>query len=244
MRVKSADRTLDIFELFASERQPLLLTDIARGLDAPLSSCFNIVAALKDRGYIYDNGQGRQFYPTRKMLELGNIIAANEPWAAILGTVMTRLRDETQETTILGRLQGAEVVYLAVCESRQNIRYTAYAGDRKPLHSSAIGKSLLAALDSDKRDALMKQLKLSKATSFTITNRKQLLAELAQTRERGYAITRGENVADVMAISKSLSVGGEMYGLAIAGPMPRMEQSVDLRLEQLTAAVQGISPRL
>ncbi len=241
MPVKSADRTLDIFELFASERQPLLLTDIARGLDAPLSSCFNLVAALKARGYIYDSGQGRQFYPTRKMVELSNIIAANEPWAVMLEPHMARLRDETQETTILGRLQGNEVVYLAVFESPQNIRYTAYAGDRKPLHASAIGKSLLSALDRPKRDALVKELKLDKRTPSTIVSRKALLTEIDETRERGYAITRGENVVDVMAISAPVNLGKEVYALAIAGPLPRMEQALDQRLKQLLAVTQGIS---
>jgi len=235
MVVKSADRTLDIFELFARERQPLLLTDISRGLDAPLSSCFNLIAALKTRGYIYDIGQGRQFYPTRKMLELGGLIAANEPWAMLLETRLARLRDETQETTILGRLQGLEVVYLAVLEGQQNIRYTAYAGDRKPLHASSIGKALLSVLEPVKRAACIKSIVLDKRTPATITSRKALELELAEAAERGYAITRGENVVDVMAIATPLKLGNETYAIAIAGPLSRMENAVDRRIEQLLA---------
>lgn len=235
MVVKSADRTLDIFELFARERQPLLLTDIARGLDAPLSSCFNLIAALKARGYIYDIGHGRQFFPTRKMFELGGLIAANEPWAMLLEARLAALRDETQETTILGRLQGSEVVYLAVLEGQQNIRYTAYAGDRKPLHASSIGKALLSALDPAKRDALVKEVTLDRRTPSTITSRKALAVELAQAAERGYAITRGENVVDVMAIAAPLQLGNEVYAVAIAGPLSRMEDAIDRLAAQLLA---------
>lgn len=235
MVVKSADRTLDIFELFAQERQPMLLTDIARGLDAPLSSCFNLIAALKARGYIYDIGQGRQFFPTRKMFELGGLIAAHEPWAMLLESRLAALRDLTQETTILGRLQGNEVVYLAVLEGQQNIRYTAYAGDRKPLHASSIGKALLSSLDPIKRDALIKEVRLDKRTPATITSRKALIDDLAETAERGYAITRGENVVDVMAIALPLKLGNETYAIAIAGPLPRMEAAIEQRVAQLLA---------
>lgn len=235
MAVKSADRTLDIFELFARERQPLLLTDIARGLDAPISSCFNLIAALKSRGYIYDIGQGRQFYPTRKMMELTGLIAANEPWAMLLESHLARLRDETQETTILGRLQGTEVVYLAVLEGQQNIRYTAYAGDRKPLHASSIGKALLSALDPEKRAALLKSVVLDKRTPATITSRKALDIEINEAAERGYAITRGENVVDVTAIAMPLKLGNECYAIAIAGPRSRMEDAIGHRVAQLLA---------
>lgn len=235
MAVKSADRTLDIFELFARERQPLLLTDIARGLDAPLSSCFNLVAALKARGYIYDIGQGRQFYPTRKMFELAGMVAANEPWAKLLEVRLARLRDETGETTILGRLQGNEIVYLAVLEGQQNIRYTAYAGDRKPLHASAVGKALLSALDPAQREAILKKVALNKRTPTTITSRKALATELNEAAERGYAITRGENVADVMAVAMPLKLGSETYAIAIAGPLSRMEAAVGQRIAQLLA---------
>ncbi|MGH7880080.1 MAG: IclR family transcriptional regulator, partial [Candidatus Binataceae bacterium] len=158
--VKSADRTLDVFELFARERQPLLLTDIAEALGAPLSSCFNLIGALKERGFLYDTGHRRQVYPTRKMLELVTVTAAFEPWAMQIEPKLARLRDLTQETTILGRRQADEALYLAVFEGPQNIRYTAHAGDRKPLHSSSIGKALLCALEKNERDAVIGRLDL------------------------------------------------------------------------------------
>ena len=60
MDVKSASRTLDLFEVFAREQQPLTLSEVAAALDAPLSSCFNLVRALKGRGFLYGVGTRRQ----------------------------------------------------------------------------------------------------------------------------------------------------------------------------------------
>src|ERR1700722_7715516 len=50
---KSASRTLDVLELFAREQRPLTLSELAAALDAPVSSCFNLVRALKGRGFLF-----------------------------------------------------------------------------------------------------------------------------------------------------------------------------------------------
>jgi DNA-binding IclR family transcriptional regulator len=233
--VKSADRTLDVFELFSRERQPLLLTDIARSLDVPLSSCFNLVAALKERGYVYDVGHRRQVYPTRKMLGIATITAAHEPWAQELEAKLSALRSATRETTILGRRQGNEALYLVVYEGPQSIRYTAYAGDKKPLHSSSIGKALLSALEVEERNAIIAELVLEKRTKDTITSKKTLNAALAEVTTRGFAVTRGENVADVMAVAVPIYVGSDLYSIAIAGPMQRMELHMENHTQRLLA---------
>ena len=80
MYVKSASRTLDVFELFAREQRPLTLSEVAAALDAPLSSCFNLVRALKGRGFLFGVGPRRQIYPTREMYDVASAIAASDPW--------------------------------------------------------------------------------------------------------------------------------------------------------------------
>ena len=54
MNVKTAGRTLDLFEAFARERKPLSLSQLARAIGAPVSSCFGIVRTLEARGYLYE----------------------------------------------------------------------------------------------------------------------------------------------------------------------------------------------
>ena len=40
---KIVDRTLDLLELFAKEKRPLSLSDIARLLRIPVSSCHDVI---------------------------------------------------------------------------------------------------------------------------------------------------------------------------------------------------------
>jgi len=46
---KIVERTLDVFEMFAAEKRPLSLTDMARLLDIPISSCHDVLQALLSR---------------------------------------------------------------------------------------------------------------------------------------------------------------------------------------------------
>jgi IclR family transcriptional regulator, acetate operon repressor len=226
MDVKSASRTLDVFELFAREQRPLTLSELAAALDAPLSSCFNLVRALKGRGFLFGVGARRQIYPTRKMYDVASAISASEPWLRRMMPRLEALRDQTQETAILGKEQGGRVIYLAVLEGPQNIRYTARPGDLKPLHSSSIGKTLLATMKPRARADVLAKLPLDAMTDATITDRARLVEEIERSAAQGYSITRGENVADVMAVAMPVKVAGDTYGIAVAGPMHRMTEQI------------------
>ena len=50
--------------------------------------------------------------------------------------------------------------------------------------------------------------------------------DILESRRRGYFLTRGENVADVWAVSAFLSVNSETLAIAAAGPRHRMENNV------------------
>lgn len=244
MDVKTAGRTLDLFETFARVQTPLSLSELARALHAPPSSCFNLIRALQARGYLYSVQTKRQLYPTRRLFEIAHAIAMGEPWMARIEPVLAQLRDQTRETVILGKRQGTQVVYLCVLEGPQTIRYSSHAGALKPLHSSAIGKALLGSLDPAERAELVKQLPLERVTAATITDRNTLLANLDRSRTQGYFVTAGENVADVMAVAVPVRLGSEGYGIAVAGPMHRMERVLPEQASALVAACATITNML
>jgi len=221
-RVRAADRTLSIFEAFGATGRPLALSEIARAVGVPVSSCHALIGTLLERGYLYSTPRRRELYPTKRLLELARSISARDPLLERVAATMAELRGRTGETVIFGKRQGDTVLYLEVVEGPHTIRYTAHPGEHKPLHSSSIGKALLAALKDDELGAWLKGRRLPAITANTITDAKRLEAELRRTRERGWALTRGENVVDVLAVAVPLRLSGESYGLAVAGPLHRM----------------------
>ena len=82
----------------------------------------------------------------------------------------------------------------------------------------------------------MARLPLDLRTANTITERAALEADLADGVAKGYFVTRGENVVDVMGLATTADVYGETMGIAIAGPLVRLEAGEAELAAQLLAA--------
>jgi DNA-binding IclR family transcriptional regulator len=234
--VKTAARTLDVFEAFAAAKGPLTLTELAARLGSPISSCHALVRTLQARGYVYILDERKRVYPTKRLLTVALQIAENDPMLERIGPVLHDLQQATGETILLGKRQGTTVTYLEVVESRHTIRFASTPGDTKLLHCSAIGKAMLGAMSEPECAKLVRRLSLPASNANTITDRTALLQNIAQGRERGYYITRGENVADVMAISIARCIGAEWYGVAVAGPIGRLEADLPKLVADLMRA--------
>ncbi|MGQ0525197.1 MAG: IclR family transcriptional regulator [Betaproteobacteria bacterium] len=234
-------RTLDVFEAFSGARKPLSLSEIARAIGAPASSCYLLLRALLSRGYLYSLGGRKLYYPTRRLYGVASSISTHDALVEELRSALDILRDRSEETIILGKRQGDAVLYLEVLESAHTVRYTARPGEYKPLHSSAIGKALLGALSSEALDEWMKSHALARVTPNTLTSAAQLKSNLEQGRKRGYFVTRGENVIDVMAVASSVALASDVFGIAIAGPLHRMEPGLARHAQLLVATMKRIA---
>lgn len=238
-RQHSSLRALGIFNAVSAKRRPMTLSEIADATRMPVSTCHGVLKALEADGYLSELS-GRAVYPTRKLWELAETIRLNDPVTEQFIPHLQQLREDTNETVILGTRQGDRVQYLSIFESAQAIRYSSQVGAYKPLHSSAIGKAILASLTEKTRADVLKRIKLTKVTSNTLTTRQNLFANLEDGSTRGYQITRGENVADVMAIASPLKLDNLLLGVAIAGPMQRVEQAEKKLAKALLKTIQEL----
>jgi IclR family acetate operon transcriptional repressor len=236
---RSAMRALEVFEAFRTARRPLPLSELAQRTGIPVSTCHGVMRALESHGWLY-YVNARDAYPTRRLWETADEIRANDPVVRRLEPALAALRDETDETVVVGARQGGSVTYLLVLEGRQAIRYSARAGERKPLHSSSIGKALLGELAPDALDAWLREHALERITANTITSAKRLRADLDAGRQRGWFATRGENVADVMAVSAALRGFGAPLGVAVAGPVHRMQGREAATAKRLVACLRRL----
>ncbi|MBO1113029.1 IclR family transcriptional regulator [Bordetella petrii] len=237
---RSALRPFNILEAFCEARRPLSLSEIAQSTGVPVSTCHTVVHSMEQFGLLYFLSS-REAYPTRRLWDMAREINAHDPIATRCLPFLTALRDATHETVILGTRQDDRVLYLLVVESGQTIRYSSRAGAFKPLHSSSIGKALLGALPDAELQAWLQAHELGRATPRTITSAARLKDDILAARQRGYSITRGENVEDVMAIAAPLRRGALTLGLAVAGPLNRIDQNAEAIAAQLLACIGEIA---
>jgi len=239
--VKSAQRILDIFELYAERGRPATLSMIASALEVPKSSCLALISTLTSRGYLYELRPQTGYYPTRRWLDKASAIAANDPLVAMVRPILNTLRDELGQTIIFGKLSGPQVIYLDVAESHETLRYTAVAGQTKPLHGTASGKAALGALPAASRKALIAQLGFERLTPRTIQDADSLEAEIGRGVARGFHVSLGENVPDAAAVAVPVAVNREVYVLIAAGLISRLEPSLEMVGTHLRRASAEIS---
>ena len=223
--VKTAKRTLDVFEAFAAKQEPLTLSELARQIHSPISSCHGVIRTLKARGYVYLLDK-RRYYPTRKLLDLGSRVSSHDPVMERLLPHLEGLRARTDETVMIGKREGDEIIYVVTIESVQTIRYSLHAGDRRPVHASAIGKALLGLLPDERLVEELRRLKLKRFTDATLSA-DGLLADVRKSRRRGYFVTRGEFDSGGMGVARAFAVESEAFAVGVAGPLSRMKAKLE-----------------
>jgi hypothetical protein len=128
---------------------------------------------------------------------------------------MRELRDRFNETVNLGVLDGREIVYLDMVESRRSLRMQAQLGGRDPVYSTALGKAMVAFLPEDRWGEHL-PARLTPRTEASHSSIVALRDDLRRTRERGYGLDDGENEEGVRCLGAPIfnqdgHVVGERY---------------------------------
>jgi DNA-binding IclR family transcriptional regulator len=220
---KIVERTLDFLELFADQKRTLSLSDIARLLKLPASSCHDVLQALRDRGYIYELAPRAGYYPTRRLLDLGTTIAANDPVTLRADMLLRAMRDSIDETVALAKVDGWDATYLLTFEPSHPLQFLNRVGDHvRNLHATSGGKAILAGLSKSDLEACLQSIKLEPVTGKSITSTADLHKDIEAGRKRGWFLNREESLDGVITLSSRFAWNGSTYIVTIAGPTSRI----------------------
>lgn len=237
---RGAQRALDIFATFARERRPLSISELARMLSIPTSTCHGLVKTLEQCGYLAEIKRTRGYYPTSLLLRFASDIARYDPIPAFMGPLLAEIREETRETVVLGKRVRNKAVYLEVLESAEWLRYIAKVGDTRPLHATAVGKALLSTMSEEERLDIVSRIPYEPLTARTLTSPEKLLKSVEEGRQRGWYLSDGEYHADICAISVPIAVHGDQYCVIVSGPRDRIKRN----LEHIGQALKGLKLRV
>ena len=188
-------KMLDILETLQEGRSGVGLADLARALSLPKPTAYRIVATLESRGYLARDPAGH-YRMTRKFFDPQQDESEEEALLRAARPMMERLAASCRETVNLGVLDAGGVVVISAVESPQSIRMSSKVGNRRCLHSTALGKVLLSGLPDKEVDRLIRIQGLPRSTPRTIVSRQALAAELKRVRKQGYALDNEENEAE------------------------------------------------
>lgn len=227
--VKSADRTLDLLEELARATAPLTLGELARALSIPKSSLHGLLRTLERRDWVESDDSGLRFRLGVRALQLASSHLAQDRDLRIVHAAMQQLWERTGETVQLGRLAGADVVYLAQLPARHPVRLASTVGERLPAHATALGKALLAARDGVELRAILHP-PLTALTERTLTEWGPLEAALDAARDLGVAWDHEEVSSGLTCAAVAVpAVGLPTHAVSVSVPTFRL--SDELRAE-------------
>jgi len=143
-------------------------------------------------------------------------------------------------------LDRLSVVYLDKLESTNSIQLLSAVGQTMPLHSTSLGKAMLAALPDHELEATLAKLTFTPRTERTICNPEQLREDIRHTRQRGYAIDDRENEPLGACVAAAVvDAAGRLVGaVSVAGPHFRVRDHLDTFGKAVKATAQDIAQEL
>ncbi|MFA9446384.1 IclR family transcriptional regulator [Egicoccus sp. AB-alg6-2] len=225
--VKSSERTLEILEHLAAVGERRTLGELSRDLGIPKSSLHAILRTMQEMGWIRTDPSGLRFGLGVRALLVGASYVDSDDVVALTADTLDALAEEVGETVHLGRLDGADVVYLAKRESKHPLRLFSAVGRRLPAHATALGKAVLSMQDPAAVRVMLPD-HLRALTPNTIVDHERLREELAAIRARGYAIDNEENAEGIRCIAVAIRRDGLVRdAISCSVPMIRMNADAE-----------------
>jgi IclR family acetate operon transcriptional repressor len=198
----ATEKTLSVLDALQADQDGTgsRLAGIAARAGLPKSTVHRILKRLVDRGYARAESGGVYVLGPRILSRAGDMLHRLDVGPFAL-PILRDLHADVGHTLHFAMLEGEEAVYVQKLEDPDLPYQTASrVGMRIPLHCTAIGKSLLAAMPPEEARDLLSRRKLSRRTPNTLVTAKAVRDELDRVRERGFAIDDEENERNIRCV--------------------------------------------
>lgn len=179
----------------------------------------------------------------RQLFELGMLASVERTLLEVATPFLEDLYERTHETVHLGVREGAEVVYVAKVAGHRQVQAPSRIGGRMPLHSTAVGKALLAFAPEEVRVEVLTRV-LERRTPRTITAPGRLRQQLDTVVETGVAYEYEETVTGVVCVAAPVLDASDrpLAAVSVTGPATRFHPPA--QAATVRAAAQGIAATL
>ena len=242
--VQSVDRALTILEALA-RAGVAGVTEVAAELDVHKSTAFRLMSTLESHDLVEQTGDRGKYRLGVGVLRLAGATTARLDVVQEARQICRRLAATTGETVNLAVLSGHSALYLDQVAGSSSLQSHNWVGQHIPLHATSNGKILLSELDDARLQDVLD--KLPGYTHRTITKKAPLVSELAEVRERGYAVAVDELEVGLTALATPVrnAHGDVICSMSVSGPTFRLPPDrVEEVLPLLIEAADELSHRL
>ncbi len=235
-RTDMVGKALGLLVLLGDEPRGASAAELSRRAELPFSTTYRLLGSLTRDGFVDYEPDGRRYHLGLRVFQLGQRVSNHHGFAGTALPILRRVTEKTGEATILSVRDGHHHLTVNKVDGPQTFRVTSDPGHLGALHTTSVGKALVAFAEDAERQRLVEELELEPLTEFSITDREAFRAEIEQVRRRGYAVMDEENELGMRAVAVPVfnAQGFAFASLATAVPVFR------LGLEDLVALVPAL----
>ncbi|MBE8470449.1 IclR family transcriptional regulator [Streptomyces justiciae] len=244
--VQSVDRAVSVLEILA-QRGEAGVSEVAAEIDVHKSTAFRLLGALEARGLVEQTAERGKYRLGFGIVRLAGAVTGRLDVTQQGRQVCERLSEEIGETVNIAVLQEHFAVNLHQVRGPGAVGTHNWVGQLTPVHATSSGKILLAHLSEQERAQVLAASGTKKLTPHTLTARTKLEKDLAEARERGYAVTLEELEIGLHAVAAPIRArdGEVVAALSASGPAYRFtEERIHELAPLLMKGAQEISHRM
>ncbi len=220
--VQSVEIGLRVLAVLAQAYQPLMLRDIAKAMNMPSAKVHRYLVSLAREGMVEQDGAGARYGLGPLALTVGLAALHQLDVVRIGGAAVAELRDHTNQTAMLAIWGSAGPTIVCWEECRRPVAINVRVGSALSLLDSATGQVFAAFLPRH-----LTEEKLGE--EMRDHNRHEVEKSLADVRECGIAVVRGNQLASINAVSAPVfdHTKNIVAALTILGPERRFDVAWD-----------------
>lgn len=232
--IQSVERALKILDLFDERDRELTITEISKRMNLHKSTVHSLLKTLQLQRYIAQNEDTGKYSLGFKLFERGSLVIGQLDLRDIARKHLEELSARTNLTVHLVVLDGQEGVYIDKVEGSGVTVVYSKVGRRVPLHTSAVGKSLVVTKSDQELNKLLEGYEYTTPTEKSIRSKEEFLSAIEQARMAGYSVDNEENEPGIICMAVPIKDYSGKVIAAISMSMPASKMNAEL-LEKYVA---------
>ncbi|MCY3619339.1 MAG: helix-turn-helix domain-containing protein [Acidimicrobiaceae bacterium] len=226
--VEALARGLDVLKAFGPTAIELTVSEVASRTGLARPTARRLLMTLEQLGYV--RSVGGAYSLTTKVLEIGTAAIAAQGLWDVARPHLVALVARTHESSSMSQLDGSDIVYTARVPVAKIIALSVSIGTRFPAVATSMGKVLLSEHTADELDAVLERPSTSGIIPRVVPSRAQLDEDLADVRERGWALSD-----ELLTVGiRSIAAPVRDDGCRIAAAMNVTVYAAETSIEHLT----------
>lgn len=215
---QSLQRGLEILIILDKAAAPMGVREIARQLEVNPTIVQRLINTLAQNHFVTQDQETRRYSIGYRAFGLGWSLTKKDRLISVAKPELDMLATKHLLNGYLGVLRGSRAIYILSTQSEGPIVIRSVPGSETYLHSTALGKVLLAGLPDDEVEKLLTGERLEQVTPKTCTNPAMLIEQIGEIRRQGYAMIAGENIPGVVSVGAPIRDASErtVAGLSTA----------------------------